>query len=976
MSHPRGGEPRPPNGVLPQLGYFVAAALLYVVLARIGLKLTIPPHDIAVFWPPNGVLLAMLLASDRRRWPAIFGGLITGHYLLRLLVDRPQVIDTVYLTANLAELWIGASLIRRFCGEALTFRSMREVLALLGGSIVLGCGVSATMAAAVTVYHFKDLSFLSVWRSWWVADAMSVLLITPMLVTLSPHSRALGAPSGVGSRLEGLVLFVLLAVVSELVFGLEGNRGQEQIPMMYAVFPFVLWAAVRFGPRGASLASFLVSMIAIINASLERGPRFFGPGGAANTAYWIQVYLAVVVLSCIIMAAVWSERSDAADLLRKEQNYTANILSTAPALISGLRLDGHVVSINPAVTTLAGYSPESIVGKNFWEVFFPGELAKEGEKARAVLERDPAAGFETTLRAEDGSLRAIAFRAAQMREGDGRGAELILIGTDVTARRWAEEELRRTLDALEKRVEQRTVELKEAKIAADAANKAKSDFLTNMSHELRTPLNGIIGFAELMYDGKVGPMSDVHKEYTGDILSSGQHLLQLINDILDLAKIEAGRMDLRPEPVDPKAVVAEVRDTLREIAARRQISIEMDVDPALHRVVVDVAKLKQILYNYLSNGLKFTREGGRVHVRVRPEGEEWFRVEVEDEGMGIRPEDLEHLFVAFQQLDASASKRHQGTGLGLALTKRIVEVHGGRVGVTSTVGKGSTFFAVLPLVTAGAREPDGRHREAPPRGASTGAPTVLVIEEDERERLWLLQTLTEAGYAVEAVGSGEGAVARCRERVFDAITLDILMEGESGLDVLRQLREEGLNTTTAVIVVTATAELGLADSFAIHDVLTKPVQADALLASLERTGVQPGPACKILVIDDDPGACKIIGATLTQLGYQAVCAKNGVEGLSALKEERPSAIVLDLLMPEMDGFEFLERLRDLPDAAPVPIIVWTVTDLAPDERAKLRASVQAIIQKSRHRVNDLLDEINRACASSHASEGPAPETKR
>lgn len=975
MAHSRDGEPRPPESVLPQIGYFVASTVLYVVLARIGLKLTIPPHDIAVFWPSNGIILAMLLVSDRRRWPAIFGGVLPGNLMLALLGDRPPVINAVYITANLAELWIGASLIRRYCGEVLTFRSMREVLALLAGSMVLGCGVSATMASAITIHYFKDITFLSVWRSWWVADAMGVLLITPLLVTLSPHARALGAPSSVGSRLEALVLFVLLTVVSELVFGLAGDRGQEQIPMMYAVFPFVLWAAVRFGPRGASLASFFVSMVAIINASLERGPRFFGPGGAANTAYWIQVYLAVMVLSCLVMAAVWSERSDAADLLRKEQNYTANILSTAPAMISGLRLNGDVVSMNPAVTTMAGYSPESIVGKNFWEVFFPGELAKEGEKARAALEKDPAAGFETTLRAQDGSLRTIAFRAAQMREGDGRGADLILIGTDVTARRWAEEELRRTLDALEKRVEQRTAELKEAKIAAEAANKAKSDFLANMSHELRTPLNGIIGFAELMYDGKVGPMSDVHKEYTGDILSSGQHLLQLINDILDLAKIEAGRMDLRPEPVDPRAIVAEVCDTLREIAARRQISIEMDVDPALRRVVVDVAKLKQILYNYLSNGLKFTREGGRVYVRVRAEGDEMFRVEVEDEGMGIRPEDLEHLFVAFQQLDASASKRHQGTGLGLALTKRIVEVHGGRVGVTSTVGRGSTFFAVMPVVTAGAREPVGWVREAPPRGASTNAPTVLVIEEDERERLWLLQTLTEAGYAVEAVASGESAVARCRERVFDAITLDILLHEESGLDVLRQLREEGLNTTTAVIVVTATAEQGLADSFAIHDVLTKPVQADALLASLKRTGVQPDPTCKILVIDDDPGACKIIAATLTQLGYQAVCAKNGVEGLSALKDERPSAIVLDLLMPEMDGFEFLERLRDLRDVDPVPIIVWTVTDLAPDERAKLRASVQAIVQKSRHRVRDLLDEIKRACASCHPSEGPSPEMK-
>jgi PAS domain S-box-containing protein len=957
--------------MFPQIAYVAASAFFYMVLARIGLRLTIPPHDIAVFWPPNGVVLAMLLMSDKRRWPAIFGGIIPGHLLLALLGDRPPAIDLVYLTANIVELGIGASLIRRYCGPTLTFRSMREVLALLGASMVLGCGASATMASAITVYHFKDLSFLSVWRSWWVADAMGVLLITPMLVTLRQRERA---PS-VGSRVEALVLFALLVAVSELIFGLVSDRGQEQIPIMYAVFPFVLWTAVRFGPRGASLASFLVSMVAIINASLGRGPRFFGPGGTANTAYWIQVYLAVVVLSGLVMAAVWSERSDAADLLRKEQDYTANILFTAPAMISGLRPGGQVVSINPAVTTMTGYLPEAIIGKNFWEVFFPGELVKDGQRARDALERDPISGFETTIRAEDGSLRTIAFRAARTREGDGRGAELILIGNDVTARRWAEEELRNTLDALEKRVEQRTAELNDAKIAADAANKAKSDFLANMSHELRTPLNGIIGFAELMYDGKVGAMSDVHKEYTGDILSSGQHLLQLINDILDLAKIEAGRMDLRPEPVDPKAVVAEVRDTLRELAARRQIRIEMDVDPSLRQVVVDVAKLKQILYNYLSNGLKFTREGGRVHVRVRGDGEDMFRVEVEDEGMGIRPDDIEHLFVAFQQLDASASKRHQGTGLGLALTKRIVEVHGGRVGVTSTVGQGSTFFAVMPMVTIGAREPDSRLGATPPKGDSTGAPTVLVIEDGERERLWLLQTLTEAGYVVEAVATGEGAVARCRERAFNAITLDILLEGESGLDVLRQIREEGLNTTTPIIAVTATAEQGIADGFAIHEVLTKPIGADALLASLKRTGVYPDTTCKILVIDDDPSACKIIVAMLTQLGYQAVCAKDGADGLNALQNERPAAVVLDLLMPEMDGFEFLERLRELPGVAPIPIFVWTVKDLAADERAMLRASVQAIIQKSRHSVRELLGEIRRVCTPSRPAEsGTSPET--
>jgi signal transduction histidine kinase len=239
-------------------------------------------------------------------------------------------------------------------------------------------------------------------------------------------------------------------------------------------------------------------------------------------------------------------------------------------------------------------------------------------------------------------------------------------------------------------------ERKKVERAIVEANRMKSEFLANMSHELRSPLNAIIGFTELMYKGKTGPVSPNQKEYLGDILTSSRHLLQLINDVLDLAKVESGKMEFRTESVDIAKLVGEVRDVLRGLATGKRIQIEVDIDPAVGSAVVDPSRLKQVLYNYLSNALKFTAEDGRVSIRVSADGIDHFRLEVEDTGIGISAEDIPRLFVEFQQLDTSAGKKFQGTGLGLALTKRIVEAHGGKVEVRSTPGHGSTFSALLP----------------------------------------------------------------------------------------------------------------------------------------------------------------------------------------------------------------------------------------------------------------------------------------
>jgi signal transduction histidine kinase len=230
------------------------------------------------------------------------------------------------------------------------------------------------------------------------------------------------------------------------------------------------------------------------------------------------------------------------------------------------------------------------------------------------------------------------------------------------------------------------------------ANEVKSQFLASMSHELRTPLNSIIGFTELMHDGKLGPVTPEHREYLGDILTSSQHLLGLINDLLDLSKIEAGKMEFRPSSVQVAAIVAEVQNTTGALAADKGIVIDTELDPALPVVVTDVARLRQVFYNYLSNAIKFSPEASRVIIRVGVEDDAHWRLEVEDRGIGIPAEDMTRLFVEFQQLDSGMSRRHEGSGLGLALTRQIVEGQGGRVGARSIPGLGSVFFAVLPRV--------------------------------------------------------------------------------------------------------------------------------------------------------------------------------------------------------------------------------------------------------------------------------------
>jgi signal transduction histidine kinase/DNA-binding response OmpR family regulator len=538
--------------------------------------------------------------------------------------------------------------------------------------------------------------------------------------------------------------------------------------------------------------------------------------------------------------------------------------------------------------------------------------------------------FDTVRRAKDGRQIEVSLTISPIRDADGRIVGASKIVRDITQRKQVEQ-ARLKLEQLE--AENRQIQ---------QASRFKSQFLANMSHELRTPLNAIIGFSELMLAGRVTPESPKHRTFLGHIASSGHHLLQLINDVLDLSKVESGKFEFFPEPVDMPRLVKEVGDILHAGIERKAITFRGEIDPQLHAIVLDPARLKQVLYNYLSNAIKFTPSAGCITVRVTADGEEHFRLEVEDTGIGIAAEELPRLFKEFEQVDAGRDKQHQGTGLGLALTRRLVEAQGGSVGVRSEPGRGSVFHLRLNRVHGN----DAAHTKAAAHAhPDAQVQRLLVIEDDPHLQARLVKGLLNAGYVVETAGSAAHAASLVLKLRFDGLTLDLRLPDQSGLGLLADIRNKENSPGARVLGLTVPVEGSTAASFAVADILSKPLRSGDVALAMTRFRGPQGTIARVLVIDDDPMALDLMRAALADVGVDAVCIQDGRQALGEIDQHQPQAIILDLMMPGFDGFAVLDALHRLPKWRDTPVFIWTSMILTDDEYESLTGSARSIVGK-------------------------------
>jgi signal transduction histidine kinase/CheY-like chemotaxis protein len=665
---------------------------------------------------------------------------------------------------------------------------------------------------------------------------------------------------------------------------------------------------------------------------------------------------AIIVLA---MEDVTERRRSEADL-RAIETYAQDIVDTVREPLLILDTDLRVQSGNRAFYQTFKVSPDETenyliyeLGNGQWDIPALRTLLEDIVPTSSVfndfeLEHDfPALG-----------RRVMLLNARKLQAGH-HGELLVLAMEDVTERRRAEEEVAK------------------AKEASEMANRTKSLFLANMSHELRTPLNAIVGYSEMLQEEAAAQHLDSFGEDLGKINASGRHLLALINDILDLSKIEAGKMELFLENFELNALIDEVASTIQPMVEKNSNKLLIECSADLGGMRADQVKVRQALFNLLSNAAKFTHDGSITlnAEREQMDGLDWIVFRVADSGIGLTPEKIVRLFQDFTQADASTTRKFGGTGLGLALTRRYCQMMGGDVIVRSAPGEGSTFTIKLPAIVSEVKSelssdaPDGITEVVsggdriadPPTPPST---CVLVIDDDPSQRELMRRFLSKEGFLIRSAGSGEEGLRLARELLPIAITLDVMMPDMDGWAVLDALKSDAVLRDIPVIMLTMVDDPERGFTLGAADYVTKPVNRRRLSRILKRYSCA-SPPCPILVVEDDPATRASMRNMLERQSCRVTEAENGEVALASMERERPSLIFLDLMMPVMDGFAFADRVRTHPEWRSIPIVVVTARDLTGEERRRLCGYVETILQTAGcskeqllHQVRDALDSYS------------------
>ncbi len=532
-------------------------------------------------------------------------------------------------------------------------------------------------------------------------------------------------------------------------------------------------------------------------------------------------------------------------------------------------------------------------------------------------------------------------------------------------------------------LKRREEEVATARDEAMQATQAKSQFLANMSHELRTPLNAIIGITEMLqedaedlgYEDFIEPLERISK--------AGKHLLYLINEILDLSKIEAGKVELHLEDFDVETLVQEVVTTAQPLAEKNGNRLKVQCDGKPGRMHADLTRVRQVVFNLLSNACKFTNDGEVTVLiaRERHDGSDWLKLSVEDTGIGMSPDQVAKLFQEFRQADASTTKKYGGTGLGLAISQRLCTLMGGDIKVESKLGEGTTFTARLPAdVGEKAAEPRAKaavvkqmpgEKAASPVRAGKRTKIVLVVDDDPTVHELMRRFLAKEGFDVVTASDGEEGLKLARELKPALITLDVIMPGLDGWSVLSELQSDPELSAIPVVMLTILDEQNKGYALGAADYMTKPIDRGYLRTILRKYRSDDG-ARQVLVVDDDGATREMLRRMLVNEGWQVIDAENGRDALDRLTKIWPDLILLDLMMPEMDGFEFLAALREKESLNHIPVVVVTAADLSEEDHRRLCGGVQHVLQKAGYACDDLLTEIRDVvveCVGKDASHG-------